>query len=158
MDAVRLIGATRHALAQSRAAEEIVAEAWQAQALAQAVGSHLALHGPPELRSRAHGLSESGGRACGVLRLPGQREGGVRAAQLSGLKDPRSVLLALGALLGEVGIELVGVACSADEEALYWQCIEAIDATDEAGDRVHGLLRQLTERERWQADPAAEPS
>ncbi|MGP4000334.1 DUF6099 family protein [Streptomyces sp. 8N706] len=158
MDAVRLIGATRHALAQSRVAEEIVAEAWQAQALAQAVGSHLALNGPAELRSEAHGLEEAGGRACGALYAPGQRDGGVRASQLSGLRDPRSVLLGLGGLLGEVGIALVGVACSADEETLYWQCIEAIDATDESNDRVRGLLARLAARERSQPDSAAEPS
>jgi hypothetical protein len=154
MDAVRLIGATRHALAQSRAAEEIVAEAWEAQALAQAVGSHLAVNGPAELRSEAHGLSEAGGRACGALHRPGAD--GARAARLSGVQDPRRVLLGLGVLLGDVGIALVGVACAADEETLYWQCIEAIDAADESSDRVRGLLRQLAARERAQADSAAE--
>jgi hypothetical protein len=157
MDAMRLIGATRDALAQSRAPEEIVTEAWQAQALAQAVGSHLVVNGPAELRSEAHGLSEAGGRACGVLHRVGQGAGGVRAAQLSGVQNPRSVLLGLGGLLGEVGIAMVGVACAADEEGLYWQCIEAMDAVDESGDRVRGLLRQLAVRERAQPDSAAGP-
>ncbi|MGP3922734.1 DUF6099 family protein [Streptomyces sp. 8N616] len=156
MDAVRLIGATRHALAQSLAAEEIVAEAWQAQALAQAVGSHLAANGPLELRSEARGLSEAGGRACGALHRHGSDR--ARAAQLSAVQDPRSVLIVLGGLLGEVGIALVGVACAADEETLYWQCIEAIDAADESSDRVRGLLRQLAARERLQPDSAAESS
>jgi hypothetical protein len=155
MDAARLIGAARRALAQSRAAEEIVAEAWQAQALAQAVGSHLALNGPAQLRSEARGLSEAGGRACGALHQPGAV--GVRAAQLSGIQDARSVLLGLGGLLGEVGIALVGVACAADEETLYWQCIEAIDAADESSDRVRELLRQWAAREGSQADSATEP-
>ncbi|MET8676866.1 DUF6099 family protein [Streptomyces sp. NPDC004647] len=156
MDAIRLIGATRHALAQSRAPEEIVTEAWQAQALAQAVGSHLLASGPAELRSEAHGLSEAGGRACGALHRVGQG-GGARAAQLSGVQNPRSALLGLGGLLGEVGIALVGVACAAAEEGLYWQCIEAMDAADESGDRVRGLLRQLADRERPQPDSAAGP-
>jgi hypothetical protein len=150
MDASRLIGATRRALACSRAAEEIVAEAWQAQALAQAVGSHLAVKGPGELRSEAYGLSEAGGRACGALSWDGAD--GVRAAQLSDVRDPGSVLQGLGGLLGEVGMALVGVACAADEEALYWQCIEAIDAADESGDRVLGLLRRLADREQARSE------
>lgn len=54
----------------------------------------------------------------------------------------------LGALLGEVGMALVAVACDTDEESLYWQCIEAIDATDESLDRVHGMLRRLAEQDR----------
>lgn len=155
MDAVRLIGATREALARSRTAEEIVAEAWQAQALAQAVGSHLVVKGPAELRPAAHGLSEAGGRGCGMLRWADAT--GPRAAQLSEVRDPRSVLLSLGGLLGEVGIALVGVACAADEETLYWQCMDAIDAADESSDRVRGLLRRLTAHERSQADSAAGP-
>lgn len=39
MDAVRLIAAGRHALAQSGVAWDIVGEAWQAQALAQGIGA-----------------------------------------------------------------------------------------------------------------------
>ncbi|MEV6315617.1 DUF6099 family protein [Streptomyces sp. NPDC051776] len=156
MDAVGLIGATRHALARTRQVEDIVAEAWQAQALAEAVGSHLAVNGPLELRSEARGLSEAGGRACGALRSP--PGGRARAAELTGVQDARTVLQRLGGLLGEVGIALVAVACGADEESLYWQCIEAIDAADESSDRVRGLLRQLEARERLQPDIAAEPS
>lgn len=147
MEAERLIAAGRHALAESRVALDIVAEAWQAQALAQAIGSHLALCGPMELRSEARGLSEIGG-GRGVVEHPALRTGGPRAAQLTALGDPRAALIALGALLGEVGIALVGVACATDEEGLYWQCIEAIDAADEAGDRVRAMLRRLAVRER----------
>ncbi|WP_246340470.1 DUF6099 family protein [Streptomyces lunaelactis] len=147
MDAERLIGVSRRALAQSRAVPDIVAEAWQAQALAQAIGGRLALAGPPELRGEARGLSEIGGRACGVLDHPMVRSGGVRAAQLSEVADPRGTLTGLSALLGDVGIALVGVACATDEEGLYWQCIEAIDAADESNDRVRGMLRRLSVRE-----------
>ena len=148
MDAVRLIAATRDALARSRTVPDIVAEAWQAQALAEAVGSHLAISGPPEVRTEALGLSEAGSRACGSLHHPARRAGGVRAAQLSMIRDTRGALLDLGGLLGETGVALVGVAVSADEEALYWQCVEAIDAADESGDRVAGILRKLALRER----------
>lgn len=153
MEAERLITSGRHALAEARTALDIVVEAWQAQALAQAIGSHLAFTGPLELRSEARGLSETGGR--GGTDHPALRSGGPRAAQLTGVTDAHRALTALGTLLGEVGIALVGVACATDEEGLYWQCIEAIDAADEAGDRVRGMLRRLAVRERGRPpDPA----
>lgn len=165
MEAERLIAAGRYALAQSRAALDIVAEAWQAQTLAQAVGSHLAVRGPLELRGEARALSEIGG-GRGVTDHPMLRTGVPRAAQLTEVADVRTALNALSALLGEVGIALVGVACDTDEEGLYWQCIEAIDAADESNDRVRGLLRRLTVRERGRppdaargrADPADSPA
>ncbi|MBT2508584.1 hypothetical protein J7I98_22370 [Streptomyces sp. ISL-98] len=175
MDAVRLIGQSRAALAQSRAALDILVEAWQAQALAQAIGGQLAVSGPPELRGEARGLSEVGGRGCGVFEGPALRAGGMgftggqppdilpRAAQLSEVADIRGALTGLGGLLGEVGIALVGVACATDEEGLYWQCIEGIDAADESSDRVRGMLRRLTVREQDRMrsaarDSATEPS
>lgn len=154
MEAERLVAAGRHALAQSRTALDIVAEAWQAQALAQAMGSRLALCGPLELRSEARGLSEIGG-GRGTVDHPALWPGGLRAAQLTEVGDARAALTALGALLGEVGIALVGVACVTDEEGLYWQCIEAIDAADEANDRVRGMLRRLAVRERDRPPDAA---
>ncbi|MEU8520535.1 DUF6099 family protein [Streptomyces sp. NBC_01216] len=154
MDAERLVATGRHALAESRTALDIVAEAWQAQALAQAIGSHLALRGPLELRSEARALSETGG-GRGVLEYPVLGTGGPRAAQLTEVADARAALTALGELLGEVGIALVGVACATDEEGLYWQCIEAIDAADESNDRVRGMLRRLAVRERDRPPDAA---
>ncbi|MFE9254230.1 DUF6099 family protein [Streptomyces sp. NPDC006879] len=178
MDAVRLIAAGRHALAQSQAALDIVTEAWQCQALAHAVGGWLAIAGPAELRGEARGLSEAGGRGCGRLdplalagsgkswdygsRLPEYAgkppDYAPRAAQLTEVRDPRQALLGLGALLGELGIALVAVACATDEEGLYWQCMEAIDAADESNDRVRSMLRRLTTRERGGASGAARDS
>ncbi|MGW0364754.1 DUF6099 family protein [Streptomyces sp. NPDC002990] len=161
MDAVRLIAAGRHALAQSGEAWEIVGEAWQVQALAQGIGSWLAVTGPPELRAEARGLGEAGGRGCGVLDRAALHGEGItpdqppRAAQLTGVADVRQALLGLQALLGEVGIALVGVACGTDEEGLYWQCIESIDAADESSDRVRAILRRLTVRERGSASGVA---
>ncbi|MFI6421055.1 DUF6099 family protein [Streptomyces sp. NPDC050842] len=146
MEAERLIAAGRQALAESGTAQDIVAEAWQAQALAQAIGSHLALCGPLELRGEARGLSETG-------EYPTWGAGGPRAAQLTEVSDPVATLTALGVLLGDVGIALVGVACATDEEGLYWQCIEAIDAVDESNDRVGGMLRRLAVRDRERARP-----
>ncbi|MER6031513.1 DUF6099 family protein [Streptomyces sp. NPDC001851] len=147
MDAVRLILTSRRALAAGADAGEIMAEVWQAQALAQAIGSRLAVSGPPELRGEALGLTELAGRGCGVLDPPALELGDLRAAQLTELDDARETLLCLGGLLGEVGMALVGVASAAADETTYWQCMEAIDAADESRDRVLEMLRKLAARE-----------
>ncbi|AOR31608.1 hypothetical protein BFF78_11595 [Streptomyces fodineus] len=147
MDAVRLILTSRRALAAGADAGEVMAEVWQAQALAQAIGSRLAVSGPPELRGEALGLTELAGRGCGVLDPPEVDLGDLRAAQLTELDDARETLLCLGGLLGEVGIALVGMASAADDETTYWQCMEAIDAADESRDRVLEMLRKLAARE-----------
>ncbi|KFG02498.1 hypothetical protein IQ62_01605 [Streptomyces scabiei] len=140
---MRLIAVSRRALVQSGEAAAVMAEAWQAQALAQAVGSRLAVSGPPELRGQALALTELAGRGCGVLDAAVLGTGAMRAAQLTELGDTRETLLCLGALLGEVGIALVGVACAVNDEGTYWQCMEAIDAADESRDRVSEMLRLL---------------
>ncbi|MEU8945034.1 DUF6099 family protein [Streptomyces sp. NPDC048489] len=148
MEAVRLIVASRRALAGSGDTDEVVAEAWQAQALAQAIGSRFAVSGPPELRGEALGLTELAGRGCGVLDAAPRDLANLRAARLTELGDAREALLCLGGLLAEVGIALVGVACAADEQGTYWQCMEAIDAADESRDRVLEMLRRLADRDR----------
>ncbi|MEU9289360.1 DUF6099 family protein [Streptomyces sp. NPDC048275] len=150
MDAVRLIVASRRALAGTGDTPEVMTEVWQAQALAQAIGSRFAVSGPPELRGEALGLTELAGRGCGVLDTPTLDIGDLRAAQLTELGDAREALLCLGGLLGEVGIALVGIACAADEQATYWQCMEAIDAADESRDRVLEMLRRLAARDQGQ--------
>ncbi|CAL9410141.1 hypothetical protein SUDANB126_01649 [Streptomyces sp. enrichment culture] len=147
MDAVRLIVTSRRALAAGGDVPELLTEVWQAQALAQAIGSRLAVAGPPELRGEALGLTELAGRGCGVLDTPELGPGELRAAQLTELGEARQSLMYLGGLLGEVGIALVGIACSADDEATYWQCMEAIDAADESRDRVLEMLRKLADRD-----------
>ncbi|MFF7447896.1 MULTISPECIES: DUF6099 family protein [unclassified Streptomyces] len=154
MDAVRLIVTSRRALAASGAVPQILTEVWQAQALAQAIGSRLAVSGPPRLRGEALGLTELAGRGCGVLDTPELATDDLRAAQLTELGDARQVLLCLGGLLGEVGIALVGLACAADDEGAYWQCMEAIDAADEARDRVLEMLSKLADQD--QAFPERE--
>lgn len=147
MDAVRLILASRRALAASSDPPRVLREVWQAQALAQAIGSRLAVSGPPELRGEALGLTELAGRGCGVLDPPDLDPGELRAAQLTALDDARQTLLALDALLADIGMALVGIAGGADGEGLYWQCMEALDAADESRDRVHWMLRKLAARE-----------
>ncbi|MET8411626.1 DUF6099 family protein [Streptomyces sp. NPDC005195] len=147
MEAVRLIVASRRALAGTGDTDEVVAEAWQAHALAQAIGSRFAVSGPPELRGEALGLTELAGRGCGVLDAAPRDLADLRAARLTEVGDAREALLCLGGLLAEVGIALVGVACAADEQGTYWQCMEAIDAADESRDRVLEMLRRLADRD-----------
>lgn len=154
MEAMRLIEAGRHALARSEEPSDIVAEVWQSQALARAIGSRLAIAGPPELRGEALGLSEGGGRGCGAaLDTPGLGAESVRAARLTGIGRPHEVLRGLDELLGEVGIALVGVAMGADDEGVYWQCMEGMDAADESRDRVLEMLRRLAVREQGLPEP-----
>ena len=147
MDAVQLIMASRGALAGSGDGRRVMTEAWQAYALAQAIGSRLAVSGPPELRGEALGLTELAGRGCGVLDTPCIDVADLRAAQLTDLGDARRALLDLGTLLVELGMALVAVASAADDEGTYWQCMEAIDAADESGDRVREMLRRLAARD-----------
>ncbi|OEV04529.1 DUF6099 family protein [Streptomyces oceani] len=148
MDAVRLIETTRQALARSSGLSEIVAEACQAQALAEAVGTWLAVSGPPGVRAEAIGLSEAGRTGRSAMRHRGRHADGIRAARLSVIQDAHAVLLALSGLLADAAAALVGVAVRAEEEGLYWQCIEAIDAADESGDQAAGVLRCLALPER----------
>lgn len=147
MDGVRLIAISRQALARSLPELDTMVETWQAQALSQAVGGHLALRGPPELRADARALGEAGGRECGAAGVPALRGEPIRAAQLTEITDARAALTDLGVLLGEVGVALVGVACGTDEQGVYWQCIEAMDAADESRDRVRGMLRRMEVRD-----------
>lgn len=151
MEAVRLIEETRMALGRCRAVPDVVAEVWQVQALAEAVGAHLAITGPPAVRAEAVLLSEAGMQGCVALRHDGRGAEGVRAARLTRMDDPYPTLTTLAELLGEAVAALVGVSVSAAEEGLYWQCIEAIDAADESADRVAGILRGLALPERGPA-------
>ncbi|MEV8315853.1 DUF6099 family protein [Streptomyces sp. NPDC059900] len=153
MEAMRLIEVSRHALARSQESSDIVTEVWQSQTLAQAIGSRLAIAGPPELRGEALGLSEAGGRGWGALNGPPLDPEGMRAARLTGIGEAYDVLQGLDELLGEVGIALVGVAMGADGEGAYWQCMEAIDAADESRDRVLEMLRRLAVREQHLPEP-----
>ncbi|MFH8568061.1 DUF6099 family protein [Streptomyces sp. NPDC017993] len=151
MDAVRIIAASRRGLAQANTVQDVIVEAWQAQALAEAIGSHIAIFGPYEVRSRARGLGDAGGRFSGGLLCPVSATGGLRAAQLSEVRDVKAALTGLCLLLREVCEALVNVVCSADEEGMYWTCVEAMDTADESRDRVTGILEKLELRDR---DPA----
>ncbi|MEU1089890.1 DUF6099 family protein [Streptomyces sp. NPDC005892] len=146
MEAERLVEIGRRALAESRGAADIMTEAWQAQALARAIGDRLAATGPAELRGDARGLGEIGGRDWSAPDSPVLLTGQARAARLTEVADVSRTLAGLALLLGEAGMALVGVACDTGEDTLYWLCIEAIDAADESMDRVRGMLTRLAEQ------------
>ncbi|WP_030806775.1 DUF6099 family protein [Streptomyces sp. NRRL S-337] len=147
MDAVRIIAASRRGLAESTTVQDVIVEAWQAQALAEAIGSHLAICGPYEVRSRAQGLGVASGRFSGGLPRSTPAGGGLRAAQLSEVRDVRAALSALCRLLRDVCEALVAVVLLAEEEGTYWTCVEAMDTLDESRDRVTGILEKLEVRD-----------
>jgi hypothetical protein len=66
--------------------------------------------------------------------------------RLTGVRDPAGVLRALRVLLGGIGIALASIAGAAADETAYWQCIEALDAVDEAKDRVRALAGEVGDR------------
>ncbi|MFF8312008.1 DUF6099 family protein [Streptomyces lydicus] len=147
MDAVRIIAVSRRGLTEATTVQDVLVEAWQAQALAEAIGSHLAIFGPYEVRSRARGLGDAGGRFSGGLLCPGSATVGLRAAQLTEVRDVRAALTNLSLLLRDVCEALVAVVLLADEEGMYWTCVEAMDTVDEARDRVSGILEKLEVRD-----------
>ncbi|OII66778.1 hypothetical protein BJP39_07890 [Streptomyces sp. CC77] len=147
MEAERLIAISRRDLASSAGERDIMAAVWRAQRLAQAVGGLVALGGPREVRGEARALAETGGRGGGPA---------PQAERLTEVSDLPAALAALGALLGDVGMALVGVACATDDEGLYWQTIEAIDAADEATEHVRAMLRRLTVPDRVRPPGPAE--
>lgn len=143
MDAERLVRATRQRLREAWAVGDLIAEAWQAQALAEAIGSHLALDGAAQLRAAGFRACEAGGRAFDLSSgQPSARAGPVRAALLTQVRDPATTLRELRDLLTELGAALASVAGTTEEEAVYWECIEAADAADESKDRVCALLSE----------------
>ncbi|MFC4034953.1 DUF6099 family protein [Streptomyces polygonati] len=128
MDAARLVAEAERALRGSPQPEHVIAEAWQAYELTEAVGRLLGDDGGrPGVRAGPAPVVAAGGA------------GPLRAVRLTGVRDPAGTLRALGVLLGEIGLTLVGITCAAEDEAGYWQCIEALDAVDEAKDRVGEL-------------------
>jgi hypothetical protein len=61
------------------------------------------------------------------------------------MRDPEGTLRALRVLLGEIGEALVRLSCAVQDEAAYWSCVDALDAVDEAKERVRALAREVRE-------------
>jgi hypothetical protein len=152
MDAARLVAEAERAMSRDPQPEDVIAEAWQAYELTEAVGRLLAemwgraaegAAGPmrPGERGAARDPGRTVSRAGPVPVVSATRVGPPRAARLSTIREPADTLRALRTLLGEIGLALVALVSSACDEETYWECVEALDAVDEAKDRVHVLAR-----------------
>lgn len=159
MEALRLIKTARHALAEARSVQDVVQEAWQAAMLTEALAGQLGEHPVAEVAALAHLLAEAGGHAGGCLEPTDPPEQGEwaptgRAARLSEVGEPEPVLWQLRQLLNEASEALIVVACGAETESVYWQCIDGVDANAECRDLLAELLRVLRQLDPEQ-DPAA---
>lgn len=164
MDAARLVAEAERSMSRDQGPENVIAEAWQAYELTDALERWLgADHGGPDTPGSPEerrpggrgagragstgscegaGVRDSGSTALRAGPAPVMSSTGVgspRAARLSAVRDPVGTLRALRVLLGEIGHALVGLITTAADEDAYWQSIEALDAVDEAKDRVRAL-------------------
>ncbi|UWE11697.1 DUF6099 family protein [Actinacidiphila bryophytorum] len=141
MDAARLVAESERVMRGSPQPEDVIEEAWQAGELVEAVDRLLAAQAQPQVAGagRSGWAVGTGGRAGPVLAAAGA--GPPRAARLTAVRDPAGTLRALRVLLGEITHALVGLVCAVQDEGAYWSCIEALDAVDEARDRVRALAR-----------------
>jgi hypothetical protein len=142
MDAARLVAESERVMRGAPQPEDVIEEAWQAGELVEAVDRLLAA-GRQRPAACTGGPGPAGwagpaGRAGPVLAAGA---GPPRAARLTAVRDPAGTLRALRVLLGEITHALVGLTCAVQDEGAYWQCIEALDAVDEAKDRVRTLAR-----------------
>ncbi|NEA42360.1 DUF6099 family protein [Streptomyces sp. SID11385] len=135
MDATRLAVVTAAALGAARTEAEVVREAWQAQALARAVGGILATAGPHAHSAEARRLHETADTGAPPCVRP-------RASRLTSVADPPRALDALDALLAEAAQALIPLAATAAESGTYTDCMETIEALvncREAVDALRGL-------------------
>src|SRR4051812_48899816 len=138
MDALRLIKSTRHGLTEARNVAQVLAEAWQACALAEAVAQALAKElaeptaplegagsGAVEI---ARAVAEAAGHAAACVgRPPDDGAGASRAERLSLLTDLPGTARELRILVQETAEALIVLACGATEQDLYWRCIDSVD-------------------------------
>lgn len=128
MDAARLVAESERVMRGTPQPEDVVEEAWQAGELVEAVARLLA---PAEHAGRLGRVGPAITAAAGA--------GPPRAARLTGVRDPAGTLRALRVLLGEISQALVALVCAVQDAAAYWSCVEALDAVDEARERVRVL-------------------
>ena len=158
MDAARIVAEAERSMGRNRQPENVVAEAWQAYELTDAIsrllggggedgaeGDDLG-RGAPTAGCGGSGTCGGGGDSRWSASRAGPQPvvsaagaGPSRAARLTAVRDPTGTLRALRVLLGEIGLALVGFIGAAVAEEAYWQYIEALDAVDEAKDRVRAL-------------------
>ncbi|MFC1434735.1 DUF6099 family protein [Streptacidiphilus sp. N1-3] len=154
MDALRLIRSTRHGLAEARSVAQVLAEAWQACALVEAVAMVMALElTEPDAMSALDGagcggaeiaraVAEAAGHAAACVgRPPDDGAGPSRAERLTVLAGLPGTARELRALVQETAEALIVLACGAAEQELYWRCIDSVDAAAECQDLATQLLR-----------------
>ncbi|MFC1418614.1 DUF6099 family protein [Streptacidiphilus cavernicola] len=175
MDALRLIKSTRHGLTEARSVPQVLAEAWQACALVEAVAMVVALEltesavrdgtgcGAAEI---ARAVAEAAGHAAACVgRPPDDGAGPSRAERLTLLVEPAGTVRELRILVQETAEALIVLACGAAEQELYWRCIDSVDAAAECQDLATQLLRAVDPACRelrsptvdWQATDTADP-
>ncbi|MDH6110542.1 hypothetical protein P3T36_003580 [Kitasatospora sp. MAP12-15] len=160
MDALRLIKTSRHALAETRSIPDVLQEAWQAAMLTEALAGRLDEHPVAEVAAIAHLLAEAGAHAAGCLEVPTDHPGpedwapAGRAARLSEVGEFGPALQELRQLVNEASEALIVVACGAETESVYWQCIDGVDANVECRDLLVELLRVLGRLDLGQEPPA----
>jgi hypothetical protein len=143
-----LIRQCRRELARASAKDEVRSAVSMALSLGLVVGANLAVRGPVRLRGEALRLSEFCGRGREVFTngfhfsVPDFHSVGLTDGD-----DLPKILRDTAGLLGEAGIAVIGLACTADEEAMYWSLMETIDALDQARDRTVEMLRRLSEHD-----------
>ena len=153
MDALRLIKSTRHGLTEARSVPQVLAEAWQACALVEAVALVVALE-LTELAVRdgsgcgvteiARALAEAAGHAAACVgRPPDDGAGPSRAERLTVLVELAVTIRELRILVQETAESLIVLACGANEQELYWRCIDSVDAAAECQDLATQLLRAV---------------
>lgn len=148
MDAARLVAESERVMRGAPQPEAVIEEAWQAGELVEAVDRLLAAG--RQRSAECSGGTGHAGRTGPALAAAGA--GPPRAARLTAVRDPAGTLRALRVLLGEITHALVGLTSAVQDEGAYWSCIEALDAVDEARDRVRALARG----ERMPGEPGGE--
>lgn len=137
MDAARLVAESERVMRGAPQPEDVIEEAWQAVELVEALVRLLAA-GRPAGEELPGALGRAG---PAITAAPGA--GPPRAARLTGMRDPVGTLRALRVLLGEISEALVRLSCAVQDEAAYWSCVDALDAVDEARERVRALAREV---------------
>ncbi|MGW5350910.1 DUF6099 family protein [Streptomyces sp. NPDC004031] len=137
MDAARLVAESEQVMRGAPRPEDVIEEAWQAGELVEAVSRLLSAG---DAAAGSAGEETGAGRVVPPVGAAGA--GPPRAARLTAVRDPSGTLRALRVLLGEINQALVVLTCAVEDEGAYWSCVEALDAVDEARERVRTLVRE----------------
>ena len=92
----------------------------------------------------ARALAEAAGHAAACVgRPPDDGAGPSRAERLTVLVELAVTVRELRILVQETAEALIVLACGANEQELYWRCIDSVDAAAECQDLATQLLRAV---------------